>query len=111
MGKKGARLTNQAQEASASIVQALSDLGTVSSRKMFGGYGIFKDKTMFALVTSDGIVFFKADKSTIPLYEEEGSNKHGRMPYYELPDMISQNQSKLLEWANVAISIAEAGKK
>ena len=111
MGEKGARLTDQANKSCMHIVQSLSDLENISSRKMFGGFGIFKDKTMFGLVTSDGTAFFKADESTIQKYEAAGSDKHGRMSYYKIPDKISQDQSKLLEWASEAISIAEAGKK
>ncbi len=111
MGEKGARLTDQANKSWMHIVQSLSDLENISSRKMFGGFGIFKDKTMFGLVNSNGVLFFKADNSTIPKFEKEGSSKHGRMPYYEVPDKISQDKNKLLEWASEAISIAEAGKK
>ena len=111
MGEKGDRLTDQAYQASNNIVETLSGLGKITSKKMFGGYGIFEEKTMFALINSMGEVFFKADESTIPKFEEEGSDKHGRMPYYLLPDKILNDKNKLQEWAQESINIAQRAKK
>jgi hypothetical protein len=50
MGEKGDRLTDQAYQTSNNIVDTLSGLGEINSKKMFGGYGIFEKKTMFALI-------------------------------------------------------------
>ena len=66
MGEKGAK---EGQDAAAIVEQLLRDLaplGDVSSRKMFGGYGIFEGSTMFALVNSQGELFLKADDSNRP---------------------------------------------
>ena len=61
MGQKGAKLSREAADASQRTVQALAPLGDVSSRKMFGGYGIFEGGTMFGLINSEGEVYLKVD--------------------------------------------------
>jgi DNA transformation protein len=111
MGEKGARLMDQADQSCKSIVGTLSGLGRITSKKMFGGFGIFEEKTMFALINSQGDVFFKSDESTIPKFEEEGSGKHSRMPYYLVPDKILNDKNKIQEWAKESIEIAHRAKK
>ncbi len=63
MGQKGAKLTPEATALADTLVDKLATLGDVSSRKMFGGYGIFESGSMFALVTSDGIAHLNPDYS------------------------------------------------
>ena len=42
------------------VVDMLEPLGPVSARRMFGGYGIYLDGMMFALVADD-ILYLKVD--------------------------------------------------
>jgi len=93
------------------IVDKLSGVGDVSSRAMFGGYGIFNEGLMFALI-SDGVLYFKVDDSNREMYEKAGSSKfqHG-ISYWEVPTEIFEDTAKLYEWANVSIEIAQAKAK
>ena len=63
MGTKGDKMTNASVEAAEMLQLSLAGLGNISTRKMFGGSGVFVDDSMFALVDSQGAVFFKADDS------------------------------------------------
>ncbi|MDN5200644.1 TfoX/Sxy family protein [Fulvivirgaceae bacterium BMA10] len=110
MGEKGARLTPQAAERADQLVSDLSQLGDVTNKKMFGGYGIFESGAMFAIINSAGDVFLKADESNVKRFEDIGATKHGKMPYYQIPDVILNDPSKLVEWAKESISISR-GKK
>lgn len=110
MGTKGARMTNASQENAEMLQRGLAQLGSIRLKKMFGGYGIFNDDKMFALVTSDGEVFFKADESNIQMYEDAGSHKHARMPYYRLPDEVLADEKALIEWARTSIMVSRKGK-
>ena len=110
MGKKGAKLTQEATRASERLVRKLSVLGDVSSRKMFGGYGIFECDAMFALITSEGKIHFKVDHSNRKRFEDAGSEKHGKMPYFTVPEHVLKNEQKLHEWAKVSMAIAHATK-
>ena len=90
------------------IVDKLSGVGDVSSRAMFGGYGIFNEGLMFALI-SDGVLYFKVDDSNREMYEKAGSGKfqHG-ISYWEVPTEVFEDTAKLYEWANISIGIAQA---
>ena len=111
MGKKGAKLTEAASEACECLKQDLSSIGDISSRKMFGGYGLFAGKAMFALVTSEGKIFFKVAKANQRCYEEAGAEKFGKMPYYALPDAVRKNPTMLDDWARASIKIAYEKRK
>ena len=80
MGKKDSKLTGASSAAAEGLQQELSSLGDIRLRKMFGGYGVFEQDKMFALVDSEGSIYFKVDETNIHLYEEAGSGKHSRMP-------------------------------
>ena len=110
MGQKGAKLTQEATNASEILVQTLSDLGKVNSRKMFGGYGIFENGAMFALITPEGKIHFKVNQSNQKRFEDMGAQKHGKMPYFEVPQDVLQNKQKLHEWARDSIDIAHSSK-
>ena len=111
MGEKGAKLTQQSSEACERVVEALSSLGDISSKKMFGGYGIFENSAMFALVDSQGEVYFKADDTNISRFQDIDAKKHGRMPYYQIPDEILDAQPALLDWARSSIAVAHSKSK
>ena len=110
MGQKGAKLTTEATNASEELVHTLSALGNVYSRKMFGGYGIFENGAMFALVTSEGKIHFKVDRSNQKRFEDAGAKKHGKMPYFEVPQKVLKNKQNLHKWARDSIGIAHASK-
>lgn len=90
------------------IVEKLSGVGEVSSRAMFGGYGIFHEGLMFALI-SEGVLYFKVDDSNREIYEKAGSHKfpHG-ISYWEVPAEVFEDTARLYEWANVSVAIAKA---
>lgn len=106
MGKPGAKLTKQATEASENLVRVLESIGAIASRKMFGGYGVFHEGKMFALVSSDGSVFFKVSEQNLPQFQAAGAEKFGKMPYYSLPIPVSRDGRKLIAWARKAIAVA-----
>ena len=108
MARKGAKLTEAATEACACLELDLSSIGNISSRKMFGGYGVFSSKTMFALVTSEGKIFFKVAEANQQCYQEAGAEKYGKMPYYSLPDSVRKDREMLHDWACLSIQVAHS---
>jgi DNA transformation protein len=110
MGEKGAKLTDVSTQAAEDLQSRLSTLGDVTTKKMFGGHGIFESGKMFALVDSGGTVFFKADETNRERFEKAGSQKHARMPYFKVPDQILSNDTDLLEWAQTSIVVARNAK-
>lgn len=63
------------------VMDLFVDIPEVSSRPMFGGYGIYKNGVIFAII-ADGQLFFKADEPT-----ENDFRKHHSMPFtYNMPN-------------------------
>jgi DNA transformation protein len=93
------------------IVEKLSGLGDVHNRAMFGGYGIFHEGLMFALI-SDGVLYFKVNDSNREMYEKAGSSKFGHgISYWEVPTEVFEDTARLYEWADISIEIAKAKAK
>ena len=53
------------------VVELMQPVGMVSAKRMFGGYSIFLDGMMFALV-ADSTLYLKADAETENVFEENG---------------------------------------
>ena len=108
MGRKGDRLTKKAADASQRLVEILAGSGGVTRKKMFGGYGIFHDGAMFAIVSSDGGIYFKAGPKNRADFEKTGAEQHGKMPYFKISDSIAAEDQLLCQWAKPAIEAAHA---
>ena len=110
MGHKGAKLTERATVTSDLLAEKLEPLGDVTCRKMFGGYGIFESGTMFALVNAAGVAHLKVDESNVKKFIDAGSQKHGKMPYYSIPDHVLASTRSLRNWAKHSLAIAKSVK-
>lgn len=110
MGKKGDRDTGAAGASADRLLPLLSDAGDVSSKRMFGGVGVFESGTMFGIIDSKGAVFFRAGDDTAH-FDAAGSTRHGKMPYYSVPDAVVDEPGELLAWAARAIEASRAAKK
>ena len=75
------------------ILELLAPLGPVRARKMFGGYGLYHDALMFALVAEQQL-FLKIDEQTEAQFAAAGSgpflyqsgNKTVSMRYWSAPE-------------------------
>ena len=100
------------------VVELMEPLGGVSIRRMFGGRGVFKDGLMFALLSSRGIFYLKADERTGPDFEREGceqfaAHMKGRkaaMPYWRVPERLFDEPDEFAEWARAAFEAAVRAK-
>ena len=108
MGEEGARLTGTAVEVAEVLVDDLAAITDLSSKRMFGGVGIFADGTMFTIVDGAGRVFFRVNDSTVNRYTEAGSEKHGRMPYWLVPETVLNDPEEVVIWAIQALQAAQA---
>jgi DNA transformation protein len=89
---------------------------SVTSRKMFGGIGVFSDKVMFALVY-DGVLYFKSTPEMAKTYTENTIQfeppfrRPIKMPYWSVPENILEDKKLLIEWAGNALEHAKVTKK
>lgn len=93
------------------VKDQLGQIVDVTSRKMFGGAGIYTGGAMFALISSDDVLHLKVDDSNRGDYENAGMTQFKPMPYWQLPDDVLEDFEELTLWANKAIDAAQKSKK
>ncbi|MEY9360633.1 DNA transformation protein [Bradyrhizobium yuanmingense] len=100
------------------LIDLFADFGPVTIRKMFSGYGISADGVNFALSLRAGL-FFRADETTIPDFEAEGSKPFQYSTraktvvvnsYWELPARLFDDSQELAQWARAALTAAQRAK-
>lgn len=111
MGDKGTTKGAAARVAAASLQEDLEPWGDITSKGMFGGYGLFKDGVMFAIVDPGGQCFLRGDDASAEEFESSDSERHGRMPYWTIPASVRDDGARLLEWARAAHHRAVAAKR
>ncbi len=92
--------------------------GPIKIRKMFGGYGLYHQELMFALVAEDTL-YLKADAENLSFFEDEGLgpfeyNKGGKvvkMSYYLAPDEIMDDCEQAAIWARRSFEAARRSQK
>ncbi len=107
MGSKGDKHSEEAQLSAELLVEKLNSIDGITSKKMFGGHGIFHDGKMFGIIDSKGKAFLKADEENASYYLEKGSIKHSKMPYYSIPEGVLNTTSDLIKLAKISIEISK----
>ena len=101
------------------LLESLQSTGPARAKPMFGGYGIYMDDLMFALV-ADGVLYFKTGDNNRADYVErnlkpfcyERAGKQITMSYHEAPAEVFDDMDAMKHWANRAIESAiEVRKK
>ena len=95
------------------VVELLSPLGGIRARRMFGGYGIYREDLMFALIAED-VLYFKCDEQARLPFQDAGSEpfvyeSKGRrtvMSYWKAPDESMDSPALLLPWARLGFEAA-----
>ena len=90
----------------------------ISSKGMFGGWGIYKDGVFFALI-AEGVLYFKVDETNRKDFERLGSRpftyfKRGKeitMSYWELPAEIMEDKSELPKWIQQSVWVSLKNKQ
>jgi DNA transformation protein len=103
----------------AHILDMLGDWGGVSARRMFSGYGLFRQGAMFGLISGDTL-YLRVDGRNRPDFVAAGSRvfRYRRAPareieirgYMECPPDILEDAEAMLRWANASASAALAAK-
>ena len=94
-------------------LELLGRAGRVAARRMFGGYGIYCDGVMFALIADD-VLYLKADDANRAALERAGSapftyEAKGRrtiMAYWRAPDAAMESPDLMAPWARAALEAA-----
>jgi DNA transformation protein len=90
------------------VLDQLQDPDGVDARRMFGGYGLYRDETFFGILHK-GKLYFKVDESTVGEYRRRKmkpfcpNSKQTLRSYYQVPVEIIEDGDRLGAWAEEAI--------
>lgn len=111
-------VTPQQREFCDRMLEQLNRCAPVTARAMFGGYGLYSEGVMFALI-ADETLYFKVDDDNRPDFVNAGmgpfvylgKHKPVAMSYYQLPEPVLSNPSTLLQWIEKAHAAARRGQQ
>jgi DNA transformation protein and related proteins len=95
------------------VLDQLRGLPSVSSRRMFGGHGLYAAGRFFGIVHAERL-YFKTDEASRDSYRAHGmaafqpNARQTLHSYYEVPPEVLEDAAVLQRWAAEAIGCAGA---
>jgi DNA transformation protein len=95
------------------ILEQLGKLGSVRSRRMFGGVGLHSRDLFFGIIDDD-TVFFKTNLSNVADYDARNMPRFMPFPekpevvmaYRQVPADILDDNEELVNWARKSVAVA-----
>ncbi len=99
------------------VLELLAPVGAVRARAMFGGFGVYRGDTFFAIIVDDKL-YFKTDQVTCREFTARGLSpftytargKTITMQYYEAPPEVFEESEAMQYWARQAVGAATRAK-
>ena len=100
------------------VLEQLAGLAGVSSRRMFGGAGLYCDELFFALIDNDTL-YLRVDDANRADFTTRGMGQFRpyadrpelSMSYYETPADVLEDPAQLVSWARRSVAAAMAAVK
>lgn len=98
------------------VEEQLGRVAPVTTKKMFGGLGIYAEGLFFALA-AENVIYFKAGDENLADFQARGCEPfrpYGddrAMKYYEVPGDVLEDVELLEAWMGKAIAVARAAKR
>lgn len=94
-------------------IEQMAPFGAIRVRAMFGGFGVYQDDLMFAIIIDDSL-YFKADAATCGEFTALGLNpftypsrgKTVTLQYYAAPPEVFESPEIMQKWVQLAIGAA-----
>src|SRR5437762_12707414 len=100
------------------VHEELSGLGGGSSRRMFGGAGLYCDEFFFALIDNDTLYLRVTDPNCadfttrgMGLFRPYADRPELSMSYYETPADVMEEAAQLVSWARRSVAVAMGAAK
>lgn len=99
------------------IIDLLSSWARVTAKAMFGGFGLYRQGQIFAIIVDDTL-YFKVGDANRPDYEAAGSEpftyeakgkRKIAMSYWRVPEDVLEDAESLGAWAEKAYRVALGG--
>jgi DNA transformation protein len=99
------------------VIEQLAPAGRATSRRMFGGVGLYLDGLFFALIDDD-VLYFKVGDANRADYEMAGSKPFRPfadqpeyvMAYWQVPAEVLEDPEVLTRWARRSLEVALAAR-
>lgn len=94
------------------IIEQLAALPALSTRRMFGGLGLYSGDFFFALIDDD-VLFFKVDDANRDDYVSRGMKAFMPFPgqpslgYFQVPAEVIEEAEELTQWARRSVEVAQ----
>jgi len=100
------------------VLEQLGLLRAVSSRRMFGGVGLYAEGLFFGLIDDD-VLYLKVDDSNRADYTSRGMDAFRpfkdkplySMTYYQVPVEVLEEPEELARWARKSCEVALASRE
>jgi DNA transformation protein len=100
------------------VREQLSALTDVTSRRMFGGVGLYAEGVFFGLIAND-VLYFKVGDGNRCDYEARGMSPfrphpgkpHVSLSYYEVPSEVLEDRDECGLWARRSVAVASVTTK
>ncbi len=99
------------------VNDVMANITGISSKRMFGGFSLYLEGAIFAMITSESELYFKVDETLKEEFEKYGShpfvysghkNKGPvEMPYWLLPEEIMNNEDELADWIQTSAAVSK----
>ena len=94
------------------VVEQLDGCGAISTKRMFGGVGVYCGDVFFAIIDND-ILYLKVDDTTRRDFVRAGSgpfkpygDDRTTIGYYNVPVSVLEDADALVKWSRRAIAVA-----
>ncbi len=95
------------------VLETMSHWANANARRMFGGYGLYREGLMFALIADD-VLYFKTDAANVTQFEQAGSQPfvyHSatrivKMSYWSAPAESLESPDEMRDWCQLAYAAA-----
>jgi DNA transformation protein and related proteins len=99
------------------VVEQLQGCGAITTKRMFGGVGIYSGDMFFALIAGD-MLYLKVDDSNRKDFVRAGcepfrpyGDERETMGYYNVPVSVLEDADELASWGRKSIAVAMARTK
>lgn len=98
------------------VSEQLGQVTRLSTKRMFGGVGLYADTIFFGIIDDDEL-YFKVGDSNRAMFEECGMEpfrpyKDERsMNYYQVPADVLEDLDELVVWVRDAVEVGRASKR
>jgi DNA transformation protein len=95
------------------LIEQFEPMGEITARSMFGGFCLYCDGAVFALVAHNAL-FLKADDGNRERFISRGlkafkpyEDREGVMSYFEAPPEIFEDRDAIKEWVGGSITAGQ----